>query len=92
LVFAIVVACLVWGLPESPRWLCRRGRSDKAREVLCTMLDLDENDAYVCSEMDAIGAAISIETGEGAQKVTGLFKKDILQTGGRCCWRGSDCS
>jgi hypothetical protein len=75
LVFAIVVACLVWGLPESPSWLCRRGRSDKAREVLCAVFDLDENGAYVCSEMDAIGAAISIETGEGAQKVKGLFRR-----------------
>lgn len=80
LVFAIIVTILVWGLPESPRWLAKRGREQEAVEVLCAVFDLQENDPYVVSEIQAIRSAIAIESGEGAQKISALFKSDILQT------------
>lgn len=80
LLFAVIVTLIVFGLPESPRWLAKRGREKEATEVLCTVFDLPEDDDYVQGEMEAIRAAIAIEQSQGAQTFTGLFKKDILQT------------
>lgn len=80
LIFAVIVTLIVFGLPESPRWLAKRGREKEAIEVLCTVFDLPEDDDYIVGEIEAIRAAIAIEQGQGAQKWTGLFKKDILQT------------
>lgn len=69
---------IVWGLPESPRWLAKRGREQEAIEVLCAVHDLREDDPYIVGEITAIRAALKIE--EGVQNFSSLFKKDILQT------------
>lgn len=78
LVFALVVVVIVFGLPESPRWLAKRGREHEAIEVLCAVHDLPADDPYIVGEIEAIRAALAIETGAG--KVSALFKSDILQT------------
>ena len=78
LVFAITVTFIVWGLPESPRWLAKRGRESEAVEVLCAVHDLPKDDPYITGEIEAIRAAIAIEA--GVQKMSALFKSDILQT------------
>lgn len=78
LVFAISVTIIVWGLPESPRWLAQRGREREAVEVLCAVHDLQPDDPYIVGEIEAIRAAIEIE--HGSQKISSLFKSDILQT------------
>jgi len=75
LIFAVAVVFIVWGLPESPRWLAKRGREEEAAQVLCDVFDLQRHDPYVLGEMDAIRAAIAIETGEGAGKALSIFKK-----------------
>lgn len=80
LVFAVTVVFIVFGLPESPRWLAKKGREKEAIEALCAVFDLQEDDPYVQGEMEAIRAAIAIETGQGAGKISSLFKNDILQT------------
>ena len=80
LVFAVVVTIIVFGLPESPRWLAKRGREKEAIEVLCNVFDLPEDDPYIVGEIEAIRAAIAIEQHSGAQGASALFKKDILQT------------
>lgn len=78
LVFAIIVTFIVWGLPESPRWLAKRGREDEAVEVLCAVHDLEPNHPYIVGEIEAIRAALQIES--GSRGVSALFKTDILQT------------
>lgn len=70
----------MWGLPESPRWLVKKGRDKEAIEVLCAVFDLNEDDEYVRGEIEAIHAAIAVEAGQGSGKISSLFKKDILQT------------
>ena len=71
---------LVWGLPESPRWLAKRGREQEAREVLCAVFDLEPDDPYIVEEMDGIMANIAMETREGNDKISALFKNDHLKT------------
>ena len=80
LVLSITVIILLFGLPESPRWLCKRGRDQEAIEVLCAVYDLAPDDPYVRSEMAAIRKAIDLERAEGASKIFGLFKSDRLKT------------
>ncbi|TLD35702.1 general substrate transporter [Venturia nashicola] len=80
LVFAIVVVVLVWGLPESPRWLANRGREQEAVEVLCAVFDRTPNDPFIMEQVMEIREAISVERHAGAQKISGLFKNDRVKT------------
>ncbi|KAL4945443.1 hypothetical protein BDV06DRAFT_219276 [Aspergillus oleicola] len=82
-VFIIVVAILVVGLPESPRWLCRKGRSDEAVRVLCDFYDRPENDPKVVNDAEGIFRAIELDNIRGEYKWSQLLKKDEIQTGRR---------
>lgn len=67
-------------MPESPRWLAKRGRDAEAVEVLCAVFDLQPDDPYVVEEMDAIRANIAMESSEGNAKISAVFKNDHLKT------------
>ncbi|KAL4931175.1 transcription factor TFIIIB subunit BRF1 [Aspergillus undulatus] len=81
--FIIVVSVLVIGLPESPRWLCRKGLSDEAVRVLCNFYDRPENDPRVANDAEGIFRAIELDNIRGEYKWSRLLKKDEIQTGRR---------
>jgi MFS family permease len=80
LVFAVLVIVLLFGVPESPRWLFKKGRVEEGIEVLCCVFDLPPNDPYIVAETNQILRAIEIENAAGTQKIRALFKNDRLKT------------
>ena len=82
IIFALFVVVLLFGLPESPRWLCNRGRTEEALEVLSAVFGKEPNDQYIISEMNSIKEALAIEQEmEGKNSVLShLIKKDAVKT------------
>ncbi|KAL4863500.1 hypothetical protein BDV12DRAFT_189639 [Aspergillus spectabilis] len=91
MLFALVVVVLICGLPESPRWLYKHGRSEEVLEVLCRVYDKDPADEYILAEKNAIIAAIQLEylEEETSRSFMSIFRNDQLKTGYRvvlaCC-------
>jgi len=83
IVFAIFVIILVFGLPESPRWLYNHDRSEEAIQVLCTIYDKPADDPLILHETSQIVEAIELEERNGRFKWRNVFKKDSVQTGRR---------
>ncbi|KAL8120385.1 inositol transporter 4-like isoform X2 [Apium graveolens] len=54
---ALVQFLLMWGLPESPRWLYINNKEDEAREILARIYPADE----VEEEMEALRSSIAAE-------------------------------
>lgn len=74
---------VVFGIPESPRWLYYHNRSEEARQVLCDVWNAQEQDAIVVDQEREILEAIALEKKHGNYKWTQLFKRDEVQTGRR---------
>ncbi|TVY85331.1 Sugar transporter STL1 [Lachnellula suecica] len=82
-VFAMTAIVLVFGLPESPRWLYNHNRAEEAREVLCTIYDRPADDPLIQHETKQIVEAIELEERNGRFKWRNIFKRDAVQTGRR---------
>ncbi|KAE8367726.1 putative transcription factor TFIIIB complex subunit Brf1 [Aspergillus caelatus] len=83
IIFALIVTVMVLGLPESPRWLYRRGRGGEGLQVLCDFHDRTANDPKIIEESQGITKAIQLDILRGEYRWSQIFKKDELHTGRR---------
>jgi len=60
---AVLLLVLLFFVPESPRWLTKQGKGDKARRVLARV----DGDAHAEAEMSEIEAALQQESGSLVQ-------------------------
>ncbi|KAG1740225.1 uncharacterized protein EDB91DRAFT_1053442 [Suillus paluster] len=76
LVFEIIMVTCIGLLPESPRWLVKRGRNAEAMAVISAMEDKPPSDPEVRRTYHGIREAVAVETSS-----QGLLRE--LTTGGR---------
>lgn len=81
--FAFIVIFLVFGLPESPRWLYAHGRNEEALQVLCDVWDTGPEGDKVSGMHSEILEALRLEKKSGEYRWSQLFKRDEVQTGRR---------
>lgn len=83
MIFAVIVIILVFGLPESPRYLYAHGRNEEALQVLCDVYDTQPDDPKIQKEQNDVLEALALEREHGEYKWSELFKRDEVQTGRR---------
>lgn len=76
---AQLVVALVFGLPESPRYLSAKGHSSAALAVLSAVHDRPPSDPAIAAEHASILAALALHK-HGASKWHHLFRPDRLHT------------
>lgn len=74
---------IVLGLPESPRYLYKHGRSEEALQILCDVYDGTPDSPKIAKENKDVLEALRIEQEHGEYKWSQLLKKDEVQTGRR---------
>jgi len=65
LVFALIVLGLTLGLPESPRWLMTKERTEEARVIMASLADKPVEDEEVTLQLNVIADAIRASGGDG---------------------------
>jgi len=83
MIFAFLVIIMVFGLPESPRYLYKHGRHEEALQILCDVYDGNADDPKIAKENREVLEALKVEEEHGEYKWKNLLKKDKVQTGRR---------
>lgn len=81
--FVFVVVFLVFGVPESPRWLYYHGRKEEGLQVLCDVWNAPPDDPKVSKMVREIEETMAVENERGGFKWRNLMKRDEVQTGRR---------
>lgn len=76
-----IIAILVKGLPESPRWLVQKDRIQEAVQILAHVFNAEENDETVQSEKNAM-IDVALER-SNSFRWTNVFRPDSVRTGHR---------
>lgn len=71
-VISMIVMAAVWFIPESPRWLVNKGRSEEARASLSAFKRLPLDHPEISAEIGGIEFALE-ETSRGAAKMSDIF-------------------
>jgi len=75
MVFSIVLMATVLQLPESPRWLVKKGRLEEAREVFAALADVEIDNPAVMLQVEEIRATLPLVEG-GAVKDIFTYGKE----------------
>lgn len=67
----VLVLC-PW-VPETPRWLAKRGEHEKARHIIARLLDRPDDDAEVSGQLNEILEAIAAEEEDGEPSWAEVF-------------------
>ncbi|KAJ5660499.1 hypothetical protein N7507_006950 [Penicillium longicatenatum] len=67
IVLSLIVMAFVMLLPESPRWLIKKGRTEEARAILAALADTDENSEEITLEIRDIETSLVL-SGSGSFK------------------------
>jgi sugar porter (SP) family MFS transporter len=69
----IISASVIFFLPESPRWLIKRGRVEEAKEILAIFNDVEKDDPIITEQVNAVTESLELMS-------SGSFR-DLLSMG-----------
>ncbi|RBR16036.1 hypothetical protein FVER53590_09842 [Fusarium verticillioides] len=81
-VLSLIIMLTTPLLPESPRWLTKKGRVDRAREVLADLTDTDANSVEVREAIREIETSLALA---GEAKLKDIFTNGPLRLLHRMC-------
>ncbi|KAF8243905.1 general substrate transporter [Wilcoxina mikolae CBS 423.85] len=85
LIPAAIVFCFIMFLPESPRWLIKKGKFKEGIHNLCALRGLLETDPVLIEERDSIMATYEAQKSEAPFELKELFQQGQTRTFWRVC-------